>query len=54
MFSNQTVLFSYNDGFATTAPVMSFKPNAFGIYDLEGNVSEWCRDPSNPIERGDP
>jgi formylglycine-generating enzyme required for sulfatase activity len=43
-FSNQTIIGNYNDGFATTAPVMSFKPNAFGIYDLEGNVSEWCSD----------
>lgn len=34
----------YNDGFPTTAPVMSFKPNMFGIYDLSGNAIEWCED----------
>lgn len=32
----------YSDGFVTTSPVMSFKPNKFGIYDLGGNVQEWC------------
>lgn len=26
----------YDDGFPTTAPVMSFKPNKLGLYDLEG------------------
>jgi serine/threonine protein kinase/formylglycine-generating enzyme required for sulfatase activity len=32
----------YNDGYATTAPVMQFPANTFGIYDLGGNVMEWC------------
>lgn len=34
----------YHDGFTRTAPVGSFAPNPFGIYDLEGNIHEWCKD----------
>lgn len=36
------VIPGYADGFATTAPVMSFKPSERGVYDLIGNVAEWC------------
>lgn len=43
-FPGQPSIAGYSDGYATTAPIMSFKPNKLGIYDMGGNVYEWVED----------
>ena len=35
---------SGKDGYLATSPVWAFPPNGYGLYDMAGNVWQWCAD----------
>jgi gliding motility-associated lipoprotein GldJ len=50
---NMGVSGGLNDRAAITAPVFSFYPNSFGLFNMSGNVSEWVADVYRPMTPND-
>lgn len=46
--TSEVAIQGFDDGFPWTSPVGSFPPNKYGLYDMGGNVWQWCMDNLSP------
>jgi hypothetical protein len=47
-YSGWLAVSAFNDGYAQTSPVGMFETNGLGLYDMGGNVWQWCEDSYYP------